>query len=185
MDCVDDDSDYGILRVCDVLDRGSKMTSKDMRAEFEKWYYPEDDRYREPVFQKKEGEYIVKGTYDAWEAWKAATEAAQNTKLTRSSGCVFCELDIRVTEEMVERATIAAMEYDKIEYTEAPPVAVKEYSNQMRLALAAALDAPKGVDDEPDIFTCPSCGGEADNGFDRCYPPNPYACTKCDPDVGG
>ena len=26
---------------------------------------------------------------------------------------------------------------------------------------------------------CPVCGGEADNGFDREYPPNPYACTKC------
>lgn len=28
---------------------------------------------------------------------------------------------------------------------------------------------------------CPSCGGPADNGYDRCYPPNPYDCTKCTP----
>lgn len=26
---------------------------------------------------------------------------------------------------------------------------------------------------------CPNCGGPADNGHDRCYPPNPYFCTKC------
>lgn len=33
---------------------------------------------------------------------------------------------------------------------------------------------------EPDISKCPRCGGEADNGHDRCYPPNPYNCTKCE-----
>ncbi len=26
---------------------------------------------------------------------------------------------------------------------------------------------------------CPNCGGLADNGHDRCLPPNPYYCTKC------
>ena len=26
---------------------------------------------------------------------------------------------------------------------------------------------------------CPECGGPADNGHDRCYPPEPYYCTKC------
>lgn len=31
-----------------------------------------------------------------------------------------------------------------------------------------------------DINTCPGCGGPADNGFDRCLPPSPYLCTKCD-----
>lgn len=30
-----------------------------------------------------------------------------------------------------------------------------------------------------DIFHCPECGGPADNGHDRCIPPNPYWCTKC------
>ena len=32
---------------------------------------------------------------------------------------------------------------------------------------------------EPDLSRCPSCGGPADNGHDRCMPPNPYVCTKC------
>lgn len=32
---------------------------------------------------------------------------------------------------------------------------------------------------ETDINKCPKCGGSADNGHDRCYPPSPYYCTKC------
>lgn len=30
-----------------------------------------------------------------------------------------------------------------------------------------------------DLDKCPGCGGYADNGHDREYPPNPYYCTKC------
>jgi hypothetical protein len=29
------------------------------------------------------------------------------------------------------------------------------------------------------LENCPKCGGPADNGHDRCLPPNPYYCTKC------
>jgi hypothetical protein len=32
----------------------------------------------------------------------------------------------------------------------------------------------------PDLSQCPKCGGEADNGHDRSFPPNPYNCTKCE-----
>ena len=32
-----------------------------------------------------------------------------------------------------------------------------------------------------DLSKCPECGGENDRGHDRCYPPNPYLCSKCDP----
>lgn len=32
----------------------------------------------------------------------------------------------------------------------------------------------------PDLNKCPSCGGPADNGIDRCVPPTPYNCTKCE-----
>lgn len=31
-----------------------------------------------------------------------------------------------------------------------------------------------------DLTKCPGCGGEADNGHDRCMPPNVYYCTKCE-----
>ncbi len=27
---------------------------------------------------------------------------------------------------------------------------------------------------------CPTCGGPADNGNDRCVPPNAYECSKCE-----
>lgn len=33
---------------------------------------------------------------------------------------------------------------------------------------------------EKDPNKCPKCGGEPDNGFDRCIPPNPYHCTRCE-----
>ena len=36
----------------------------------------------------------------------------------------------------------------------------------------------------PDLTKCPSCGGPADNGHDREFPPNVYACTKCSSKLG-
>lgn len=30
-----------------------------------------------------------------------------------------------------------------------------------------------------DLNKCPKCGGPADNGHDRCVPPNPYECSCC------
>lgn len=51
----------------------------------------------------------------------------------------------------------------------------------VRQALAKAkpyLERPVVAD--IDLNVCPGCGGPADNGHDRCYPPNPYYCTKCD-----
>ena len=33
---------------------------------------------------------------------------------------------------------------------------------------------------EYDLTKCPACGGPADNGHDRCVPPSPYFCTKCE-----
>ena len=34
-------------------------------------------------------------------------------------------------------------------------------------------------DTADDLSKCPQCGGEADNGHDRCYPPTAYLCSKC------
>ena len=33
---------------------------------------------------------------------------------------------------------------------------------------------------EPDLDICPNCEGPADNGHDRCVPPSPYYCSKCE-----
>lgn len=35
------------------------------------------------------------------------------------------------------------------------------------------------VSDIVDLSVCPQCGGPADNGHDREYPPNPYLCRSC------
>ena len=33
------------------------------------------------------------------------------------------------------------------------------------------------------LYECPECGGPADNGHDRCWPPSPYFCKKCTAEV--
>ena len=38
-----------------------------------------------------------------------------------------------------------------------------------------------GMDPRDNPSKCPRCGGPADNGHDRGFPPNPYLCTKCAP----
>ena len=49
--------------------------------------------------------------------------------------------------------------------------------------LTAEIRRLSGETDPPDVDLdiCPSCGGPADQGFDRCLPPSPYDCSKCDP----
>ena len=42
-------------------------------------------------------------------------------------------------------------------------------------------DQPQAEAPEPNLDVCPSCGGPADNGNDRCIPPSPYNCSKCQP----
>ena len=44
---------------------------------------------------------------------------------------------------------------------------------------AEGIPSPEPIK-PPDLSKCPKCGGPADNGHDRCLPPNPYVCTKCD-----
>ena len=44
---------------------------------------------------------------------------------------------------------------------------------------AQGSELSDGLGEDPDLSKCPKCGGPADNGHDRCLPPNPYLCTKC------
>ena len=62
------------------------------------------------------------------------------------------------------------------------------------LESALGLDAPVSTEQKrsqdgnkvtQDLSVCPGCGGPADNGFSRSVPPDPYYCTKCDPDEKG
>ena len=45
--------------------------------------------------------------------------------------------------------------------------------------VTAAITALRAALAEPDLNHCPQCGGPADNGHDRSFPPNPYWCSKC------
>lgn len=59
--------------------------------------------------------------------------------------------------------------------SDAAPVAVRTQ--------AGAPAEPADAQERGDELKCPRCGGEADNGHDRCHPPNAYNCTKCDESV--
>lgn len=55
---------------------------------------------------------------------------------------------------------------------------IREWFNLAKEAHGCYCHEPQ-PDMETDLNVCPNCGGPADNGFDRCVPPNPYWCTKC------
>lgn len=48
----------------------------------------------------------------------------------------------------------------------------------LKLALRK-VGAPWAGDMPEDLSKCPKCGGDADNGHDRCHPPSAYLCGKC------
>jgi len=63
-----------------------------------------------------------------------------------------------------------------------PKPAVEELMRAIayRDSVIDELEKPVGMDAEiADLSICPQCGGEADNGHDRCYPPTAYHCSKC------
>jgi hypothetical protein len=46
-------------------------------------------------------------------------------------------------------------------------------------AAAAIAESNHIAFGQDDLSKCPKCGGEADNGHDRCVPPSAYYCKKC------
>lgn len=83
------------------------------------------------------------------------------------------------SEEMVvrlEKAFESALDKIGGEYTNGYVA-----EDDRRMIFGDVVKAITGEASEPqtDLTRCPRCGGPADNGFDRCFPPNPYSCTKC------
>lgn len=77
--------------------------------------------------------------------------------------------DIKTVDDAI---TKMAMQHDQITGNNAGIA-----FDRIRRALSAP--AREATPTEQDISKCPVCGGVADNGMDRCLPPNPYYCTKC------
>ena len=76
------------------------------------------------------------------------------------------------------------------------PFMQKKYGNDVEVTLdedalvQACVEVLEEMSVKPDCSKCPKCGGPADNGNDRCVPPNPYCCSKCteleaDPNIDG
>ena len=75
---------------------------------------------------------------------------------------MLIQMEGRIEQLEVGLTTISKMWYDH------------EYDNSLSCAVVVAKKVLESAGD-----TCPNCGGDADNGYDRSYPPNPYFCTKC------
>ena len=67
---------------------------------------------------------------------------------------------------------------DLLEYAKEGLSIDEAMANRIRFFLEMEQQTLKGGEKERNC--CPECGGIADNGFDREYPPNPYVCTKCE-----
>ena len=89
-----------------------------------------------------------------------------------------------------ERAAIQQALESLLDYHKYDEDKISVAIDVLQAALAEQAECPHGVDDgackecymeqaEQDLDTCPGCGGVADNGHDREFPPNPYYCTKC------
>lgn len=80
-------------------------------------------------------------------------------------------------EEAAER--IAELETMFREELEAIAADQSEEDNYTQKALNDLNAFSNKVDEIMDLSKCPNCGGPADNGHDRCIPPTPYFCGKC------
>ena len=88
-----------------------------------------------------------------------------------------------VSEELLRQVldaldrSVSYMETPLEERTSQPYVEAEDSAIALRNLLASEPKEPEQI--EYDITKCPNCGGFADNGHDRCFPPNPYYCSKC------
>ncbi len=54
-----------------------ESNAEHLREAFEEWWYPKDDDYRKTIFERREGLYLLMGTHQSWETWKAARTFTQ------------------------------------------------------------------------------------------------------------
>lgn len=89
--------------------------------------------------------------------------------------------DVSISEEKNISLTWGEWELIQklVSYEEPVDYKVKYHSNKMEGTTTHTITPVL----YSDLSTCPRCGGVADNGFDRSYPPVPYICTKCEVDI--
>ena len=103
----------------------------------------------------------------------------------RSGREVFLEERIKELEEKADKYDFLLENYGRCCSVQMNGVglwALRGISGRGKTLDEAISNLMDFKDEEKEALgACPKCGGEADNGFDRCLPPNPYHCTKCAP----
>jgi len=68
----------------------------------------------------------------------------------------------------------------ELEYSKHPDFGKpEELIKRIEKEIPKLNDVSETYEEDFDLSRCPRCGGDADQGHDRCYPPNPYVCSKC------
>lgn len=93
-------------------------------------------------------------------------------------------------KEMVEHEAKSSTEYDhgySLGYEIGYNTAIEDLKNKTESKYSDKCSggpiSTGGMDPRDDLSKCPRCGGPADNGHSREYPPSAYWCTKCEVEV--
>jgi len=163
------------------------MQNEEQRDKFEEWAKKSGWTI---IYEKNRPNqtYWMNGLEHCWRAWQAAMLLQKHnyTKKGRTFSKRFKTMT-EPTEDDVMRVAKAICPWYEGKKSFSEPEEIWQwlhtsnkaaYIKQAKAAIAA-MPLPEREYVEPNINICPGCGGEADNGHDRCVPPSPYYCTKC------
>jgi hypothetical protein len=129
-----------------------------------------------------------------WQALDAAKKQVDASRALRARlGWKYDELEKNNRPPNPEAQKALHKNRWELYSTAAPPIdsedeatldrLIAERQSKMAIGKARMAERQRLLDnefEEVDLDTCPTCGGPADNGNDRCIPPSPYICTKCE-----
>ena len=106
--------------------------------------------------------------------------AAMQQALEDICGAQLCSLNSMSSRQEMQRLMDKAESTLREALAEQADMNLNCKSVQARLATSwGYVKAEQAEQAGQDLDTCPGCGGVADNGHDREFPPNPYYCTRC------
>ena len=113
---------------------------------------------------------------------KGKEETNNNKEMNKLTHQLFNGVRIFKEKESKEKVNLPGFQLDD-KYPNSVDIkysfSVKDVAEAIQKMFTAIMHDPVLRESAPDLSKCPNCGGPADNGNDRCVPPNVYNCTKC------